>query len=522
MAGWQIRFLVALSGAFLLAGCAVGPDFHRPEAPKDAGYSPKPLPQTIAAVPVKGGEAQQFVDGADIPFAWWKAFGSSGLDALVDQAFRANPTIEAAKAALAQAQENVLAQEGYFFPTIQANYNYNQQGVAGNLSNSTAPGVQGNGRDIQPVQNATGSPHNKTLYYSFHTAQLTVSYVPDVFGGNRRQVESLDAQAQMQRFELEAAYLTLASNVVAAAVQEVSTREQIRAVNDIIDVNQKSLDLLHEQYKDGFAMRMDVASQEAALAQAKQLLPPLQKQLEQTRDLLRALVGNLPNQDIEPTFDLSKLKLPQQLPVSLPSRIIEQRPDVRAAEAQMHQASAQVGVAIANELPQFSIAGTGGGTATEFGQMFASGGPFESLLAGVGQTVFDGGTLLHERRAADQALIEAAAQYRSTVITAYQNVADTLHALISDGDALAAAEESDKAAKVTLDLTREQMQVGFVNYLMLLSAEQTWQQAELALVQAQAARFGDTAALFQALGGGWWNRTADPDTKLASAAAAQP
>jgi NodT family efflux transporter outer membrane factor (OMF) lipoprotein len=355
---------------------------------------------------------------------------------------------------------------------------------------------------------------------------VTVGYAPDVFGLNRRQVESLDAQASAQRFELEAAYITLASNVVAAAVQEVSTREQIAAVKDIIDVNEKSLELLREQHKDGFSTRMDVAAQEAALAQARALLPPLEKQLEQTRDLLRALVGNLPNEDVEPTFDLATLHLPQELPLSLPSKIIEQRPDVRAAEEQLHSASADVGVAIANQLPQFNITGAAGGTATQFGQMFASGGPFWSAAGNVAQTVFDGGTLLHRKRAADQALIQAAAQYRSTVITAYQNVADTLHALISDGDALSAAAESAKAAKVTLDLTRQQMQVGYVNYLSLLSAEQAYQQAELTLVQAQAARFGDTAALFLALGGGWWNRespSAD-DLKLASTAssAARP
>ena len=239
--------------------------------------------------------------------------------------------------------------------------------------------------------------------------------MPDVFGGNRRKVESLDAQARMQRFELEATYITLASNVVAAAIQEASTRAQIAVTKEIIDYDEKSLKVLRDKFQLGYAMRIDVAAQEVVLAQAKQLLPPLQKQFEQTRDLIRALIGTLPNQEIEETFELASLKLPPQLPLSLPSKIIEQRPDVRAAEEQLRSANAQVGVAIAAMLPQFTIAGTYGGTATQFSDMFRSGGPFWTLVGDVSLPVFDGGTLLHTKRAADQALRQAAAQYRELV-----------------------------------------------------------------------------------------------------------
>jgi NodT family efflux transporter outer membrane factor (OMF) lipoprotein len=253
-------------------------------------------------------------------------------------------------------------------------------------------------------------------------------------------------------------------------------------------------------------MRVDVAAQEAALGQAKMLLPPLQKQLEQTRDLIRALVGNLPNQDVPETFELDALQLPPQLPVSLPARIIEQRPDVRAAEAQLHAANAQVGVAIAAMLPQFSITGNVGGNADQFSWMFRSGGPFWTIVGGITQPVFQGGTLLHRERAAKAALQQAAAQYQSTVIAAYQNVADTLHASLSDADALAADVDAENSSKVTYDLTRRQLELGYVNYLALLSAETTYNQALLTRIQAQATRYGDTIALFQALGGGWWNR----------------
>ena len=252
-------------------------------------------------------------------------------------------------------------------------------------------------------------------------------------------------------------------------------------------------------------MRIDVAAQEAALAEVRTTLPLLQKQFEQTRDLMRALVGKLPNEE-EPVVELDALQLPPELPVSLPAKIIEQRPDVRAAEAQLHAANAEVGVAVAEMLPKFSITGQYGGNATQIPWMFRHGGPFWSLYGDVTQPVFQGGTLLHQERAAKDTLKQAAAQYQSTVIAAYQNVADTLHVSLSDADALAADVEAEASARVTYDLTLRQMQVGYATYLTLLSAETAYQQTLLARVQAQAARYGDTVALFQALGGGWWNR----------------
>jgi len=501
-------YLLCAASLAAVAGCAVGPNFRRPTAPKDAGYTTAPLPQATASANVLGGDAQRFVAGQDVSFKWWEAFGSPALNSLVEQAFRANPTIPAAQAALRQAQELVRAQQGFFFPTVAANYDFERQKLAGNESGTSAPGAQGNGTTITAYQSPSPNPapHNLPLYFNFQTAQFSVGFVPDVFGGNRRKVESLDAQAQLQRFELEATYITLASNVVAAAIQEAATRAQIVATKEIIDFNEKSLAILLDKFKLGYAMRIDVAAQEAALAQAEALLPPLEKQFEQTRDLIRALVGKLPNQEVAETFELASLQLPQDLPLSLPSKIIEQRPDVRAAEEQLRSVNAQVGVAIAAMLPQFSIAGTYGGTATEFSQLFRSGGPFWTLVGDVTQPMFAGGTLLHTKRAADQALLQAAAQYQTTVITAYQNVADTLHALLSDADALAAALEAERAARVTLDLTDERMRNGYTDYLTDLLAEMAYQQALLGRVQAQATRFGDTAALYQAIGGGWWNR----------------
>jgi NodT family efflux transporter outer membrane factor (OMF) lipoprotein len=485
----------------LLNGCAVGPDYKRPPTAQADSYAPTALPGDTTTAPGLAGTAQNLSTAREVCGEWWTLFQSPALNRLIEKAFAANPTIDAALAALKQAQENVYAQRGFFFPTAQGSYAAQRTKLSGNTASANAPGVQGNGTDIVPLGPA------QPVTYDFHTAQLTVGFIPDVFGGNRRQLESLQAQADVARFQLEAAYVTLASNVVAAAFQEAATRAQITAVKSIIEANSRSLAILRGQLALGYAGRLDIAAQEAALAQVQQLLPPLEKQLEQTRDLLRVLVGNAPDHDIPETFELSALTLPQDLPLSLPSKLIEQRPDVRAADEQVHAASAQIGVAVANRLPQFSITADLGGNATQFGQMFQGAGTFWDVM-GNAQILFDGGTLRHRQHAAEQAFKQATAQYRTAVLTAFQNVADTLHALYSDADALKAAVAAEQAAKVTLDLVQMQLASGYVNYLALLSAQQAYQQAAIALIQAQASRLGDTAALFQALGGGWWNRTA--------------
>jgi len=484
--------------ATTVAGCAVGPNFHRPKAPADAGYTVGPLPEATSSAGGIAGDAQAFVMGQDVAFRWWEAFGSPAINSLVERSFRANPTVKAAQAALKQAQEMVYAQQGYFFPSVGLDYNFERQKVAGNLGGN-APGPQGNGTVVAP--SAPAAP----VIFNMHTAELTVGFTPDVFGANRRKVESLDAQAQMQRYELDATYISLASNIVAAAIQEASTRAQIKATEEIIAHNAKSLAILRDKFDLGFAARGDLAAQELQLAQARALLPPLQKQFEQNRDLIRELAGNLPNQDVPEQFELDSLRLPPQMPLSLPSKIIEQRPDIRAAEENLRSANANVGVAVAAMLPQFTITGVAGGTATQFSQLFKQGGPFWSLIGDVAQPLFEGGTLLHTKRAADQALQQAAAQYQDTVLQAYQNVADTLHAIMTDADTLSAAVDAEHAAKTALASADERMQTGYGDYLTELAAAMVYSQAVLSEVQARAARLGDAAALYQALGGGWWN-----------------
>jgi NodT family efflux transporter outer membrane factor (OMF) lipoprotein len=481
--------ITAVATVAILSGCAVGPDFHRPTPPAIGSYTAQPLTPISATANVAGGNEQQFVMGMDITQQWWTLFKSPPLNTLIEKSLKANPTIDAAKAALRQARENVSAQVGYYYPTVQASGSVIRQQDSGTLS---------------PVVNSGIEP------YTLHTAQVSVGFTPDVFGSNRRQVESLTAQADFQRFQFEATYLTLTSNVVTAVIQEASLRSQIVATQSIIKIETEMLDQLRRQFALGYVAGLDVAAQEAALAQVQQTLPPLQNQLAQTRDLLAALAGRFPSEELEEKFELAALSLPQELPVSLPSKLLEQRPDVRAAEEQLHSASAQVGVAVAAMLPNITLDANLGSIATEIGQLFTAGTGFWSLGGNLTQPIFQGGTLLHRKRAAEAAYDQAAAQYRITVIAAFQNVADTLHALQSDANALKAAAAFEQAAKRSLDLTRRQFELGYVNYLSLLSAEQAYQQAVINLVQAKANRFTDTAALFMALGGGWWNRSDVP------------
>jgi len=486
----------ALALSALVSGCAVGPDYHRPTAPSLISYTRPSLGATTASSDVAGGGEQHFVPDEALAYEWWTLFESPPLNNLIRKALDASPTLVAAQASLRQAVELVRAQQGAFYPSVEASFSPSRQKASGALS--------------PPLS-------TDQLNYNLFTTQGVLSFTPDVFGGNRRQVESLQGLAQAQGFQLEAASLTVAANLAGAAIQEASLRAQIAATEEIIDISTRSLDLVRRQFALGAVARLDVAAQEAALAQVRQTLPPLRKQLEQTRNLLAALSGRFPSDDTEETFELAALHLPQDLPVGLPSTLVQHRPDVRAADAQLHAASAQIGVALANRLPQFTITATAGGTSTSFAQMFDNGNPFWSLVGNLAHTLFDGGTLLHRQRAAEAAFEQAAAQYRSAVIGAFQNVADAMYALQADADTLKAAVAAEQAAKVTLDLTLTAQQLGAVTYLAVLSAQQSYRQAVLTRVQAQAARLSDTVALFQALGGGWQH----PD-RLAAQSAAPP
>jgi len=478
---------VAACACLTIASCAVGPNFEKPAAPDVSNYSPHPAATTDTASNVAGGEAQRFSNGKDVVGDWWTLFHSKQLDDLIEQSLAKNHDLKSAQAALKVAHENVLAQRGSFYPNVTAGFSASRH--------QDPPGA------LAPV------PANNAFLYNLYTPQVSVSYMPDVFGLNRRTAESLQAQQQQVRYQMIATYNTLTSNVVVAAIQMASLQMQIDATREIIDSNSKLVEILQYQFKKGVVSGLDVAAQESQLAQAKAALPPLLKQLDQERDLLAVLCGQYPSEAPEEKFDLSSLKLPEDLPLSLPSELVAQRPDVLQAQEAMHAASAQIGIAEANRLPNIQLTGNAGSTALEIGQLFKSGTGFWSLGADLTAPIFDGGTLMHQERAAKAAYVQASEQYRSTVLTAFQNVADTLAALEHDAEGLKAAAAAADAAKVTLDLSERQWHAGMASYLSLLSAEQASQQARINLVLAQANRYADTAALFQALGGGWWHRT---------------
>jgi NodT family efflux transporter outer membrane factor (OMF) lipoprotein len=412
-------------------------------------------------------------------------FHSKPLNELIEQSLTNNPDLKAAQAALSVARENVLAQRGVYYPSVAGSFSASRQKQSGAL----AP-----------------TPSSNAYQYNLFTPQVSVSYSPDVFGLNRRTLESLKAQEQGVRFQMIATYITLSANVVVTAIQEGSVQMQIDATRELIGINSNMVQILQYQLAKGYASRLDLAAQESQLAQVTATLPPLLKQSAQLRDLLAVLAGRFPNQTTAEKFGLASLQLPEELPVSLPSQLVAQRPDVLQAEANLHAASAQIGIAIANRLPNITLTANAGSTALALDRLFTSGTGFWGLGAAATAPVFQGGTLLHHERAAKAAYVQAAEQYRSTVLTAFQNVADTLTALEQDAESLKAAAAAADDAQITLDLSQRQWQDGYISYLALLSAEQAYQQARINLVQAQASRYADTAALFQALGGGWWHR----------------
>jgi NodT family efflux transporter outer membrane factor (OMF) lipoprotein len=451
-----------------------------------SGYSLQPPRATAATPGIPGGQEQRFISGAQIPAEWWTLFHSKELNTLIEQALAHNADLKAAQAALLVAHENTLSQRGAYLPKVAAGASIT--------------------REKDPSGTLAPVPSNNAFLFTLVTPQLSISYTPDVFGLTKRTVESAAAQEQASRYQMIAVDITLSANVAAAVIQEASLEDQIDTTNELIGIDRQMLSLLQYQHSKGYAAGPDVAAQQAQLEQLEATLPPLLKQREQQEHLIAVLTGRFPSQLPEQKFTLASLSLPTDLPLSLPSALVEQRPDVLQAEANMHAASAQVGVATANRLPNITLSGNAGSNALAIGQLFGPGTGFWNIGAALLAPIFDGGTLLHQQRGARAAYQQSAEQYRSTVLTAFQNVADTLSALDHDAEALKSTAAATDAAKASFDLSRLRYKDGYDSYLAVLNAEQAYQQQRLSLVQAQAARFVDTAALFQALGGGWWQQ----------------
>ena len=475
-----MRFTALLLLGGQLSACAVGPDFLRP-APPGGGALPA-LPGVTASTGTTGGGAQRLLPGRDIQGDWWKLFGSPQIEALVAQALRANPDLAAAQATLREARENTRAGQGGFFPSVTAN-----------LSTS---------RQRQSLAAAGGG----SALYSLTAGSVDVSYTLDAFGGVRRQVEQLGAQADYQRHELEAAYLSLTANLVTALLTESSLKAQVDTTKSLIALYTDALEITRRRFALGGVSQADVLQQQASLAAQVATLPGLEKQYAQQRNLVARYLGGLPGAYTAPTLDLAKLTLPTDLPVSLPSQIVRQRPDILAYEALLHAATANVGIATANLYPQFTLSASYGRTGTDLSKLFTPAGLVWSVAGALAQPLFEGGTLRAKQRAAKAALEAAAAQYSSTLNIAFQNVADVLVAIEADARTLRAQADAERTAAASLAVARAQFAAGATTTLNLLQAQQTYQTARLQLVNAQAARFIDTVALYQSLGGGWWNR----------------
>ncbi|MBV8152107.1 MAG: efflux transporter outer membrane subunit [Candidatus Eremiobacteraeota bacterium] len=477
------RWFAAVVVLAVAAGCNANQrEFTPPPAPTVSGYGFTPPPETASA-DVAGGAAQRFRPEMEIPAQWWTLFHSPELNALALRAIRANPDLAAAQAALRGAHELVLAQRGARYPSIDGAVTVSEQRNPSALAPPLA---------------------NNSNVFSLSTAQVNVAYAPDVFHGVRYQIQTVAAQAEAQRFQVAATYIALTGNLVNAAVGVASLRAQIAATQRLILLGNELLEITRRQKTLGQAAGLDVLAQESALASLEQTLPPLQKQLAVQHDLVAALAGSAPGDVGTLNFELAALHLPEDLPLSLPSKLVEQRPDVRAADANLESAGAQVGVAAANRWPSFPLTATMGSVTTTLLSFLTPGSFTYNLVAGVTQPIFDGGTLKHRQKAAEAVYDQALAQYRSAVLSAFQNVADSLHALDNDAETLRAATKSERAAAATLAAVRAQQRLGQVAYPAVVSARQAEEQATLALVQARAARYTDTAALLVALGGGWW------------------
>ena len=465
---------------FLTLGCAVGPDFVRPGPPQVKSYTHGTDP--VATIPADG-QAQTFEQGGSIATDWWRFFNSSKLDAVIKDALANNPKLQAAQASLRQSQDNLRAGYGVFYPQLNAGFDATRQKSL--LASS-------GGRPVYSI-------------FNLFTLQATVSYALDVFGGERRAVESLGAQADFQRYQVKGTYLTLTGNIVNTVIAQAAYIEQIQAAEEIISLDSEQVGISEAQWKAGTVPYSNVLSLRSQLAADEATLPPLRQKLSQTEDLLATLAGHTPAEYIQPQVTWADLTLPVKLPITLTSELVRQRPDILAAEAQLHSAGAEIGVATAALFPSFTVSGAYGLSNTSFNDLFKNTSTIWSLGSGITTPLFHGGTLWYNRQAALEGYNQSLANYRQTVLSAFSQVADTLRALEHDAETLQAQSKALSTSEEALRLVQANYQAGTANYLQVIVADNQYHQARIGYLQASAQRFQDSVALFVALGGGWWN-----------------
>jgi NodT family efflux transporter outer membrane factor (OMF) lipoprotein len=473
------RRLVSVAAASALASCAVGPNFHEPKPPDTSGY----LHPSSDAAPVQpqARDVQNISQGADLAGEWWQLFHSAQLDEVVRSSIAASPTLVAANATLAEAREEVTVARAAFLPSVSATAGA-QRASAGAIR---TPG--------------TGATAN------LYSIGLSTSYSLDIFGGTRRAVEQQQALADFQRNQLAAAYLTLTGSVVNEVLTIASTRLQIATTEELIASDRKNLALTQRAYDVGIVPRSDVLTADSQLAADLTQLPTLHKQLDQAYDSLAVLAGSAPSAWQVQPFDIEQFTLPRDIPLSLPARLVRQRPDVLAAEMQLHAASAAIGVAVAQEFPDISLSASISREALRAADLFHR---FDTLWAAGGsltQPLFKGGALRAQVRAARDAFKAEAASYQAVVLEALGQVADDLWALQYDAQILTVDRHSMDVAFQALKLQQQSYSVGTTTALNLIAAERTYAQARLAYGNARVQQFTDSASLLTAVGGGWWN-----------------
>ena len=480
------RTVLAVGLTVALTGCAVGPEFVPPAPPPVQNYTATGTPAVMT--PGAGEPAQRLVTGQAISAQWWDLYRSPRLNQVLDQAITDSPTLAAAKATLAQAQQAVIQARGGFYPQFDIAANAERQKTTSSRFASSGIGA------------TTGS-----TTFSLYSLGPTVSFAPDVFGGTRRRVEEQEALAENQRYQLAAAYLTLTGNAVTQAINIASARLQIAAAQDIIAADEQDLQLVQLKFQAGKAARLDVLTAESQLANDQTLLPPLQQQLSAARHALSVLVGRFPNHWSVPDFELTEFTLPAELPVSVPSDLVHQRPDILAAEAQLHANSAAIGVAASQLYPNITLSGTFGVESLSTATLFQDSSEFWSLVANLTAPLFHGHALQAQKQAAVDAFQASAATYQQTVLTAFGQVADVLRALAHDADFVNAQKHALNTSNTAVSLQRMSYAAGKSDLLQLVVVERAYQQARLGYARAQAQRYQDTAQLFVAMGGGWWS-----------------
>lgn len=500
MPGFSKRLRWVLLGSAALTACAsVGPDFKPPAAPSVARYTRADLPANTAAGGASG--SQHFVAVQAVVPDWWTTFGSAKLDNLVTVALRNSPTLAAAEATLRQAQQTYEAQAGStLYPTVNA-----KLGASRNQINSAN----------------FGQRNNVQTLYNLYNAGVAVSYNLDLFGGNRRALEALAAQADYQRFQLSAARLALAGNVVTTAFGQAQLGEQITATEAILKAQRIQVDIARKRLELGAAAGSDVLALQTQAEQTRASLPPLRNKLEQADHLLAVLIGKAPGEAEIPRFALADFTLPARLPLVVPSELVRQRPDIQASTALLHAATAQYGVAVSELYPKINLSASLGTQALTTGQLFGAGSMIWNLAGQLAQPLFNAG-LKAGANAAEASLQAAGANYQQTVLQALRGVADALRQLNNDAEALNAQAAADASAQGSLALVQQQYQLGAASYVRLLIAQQQEQQTRIALIAVQAARLADTAALYLAMGGGVLETPDAPAATLPSRSAVLP